>query len=59
MRTCHFNFICYLLAESSQKPSEEQSDRDQYRKAPEGSGDKKGDAGAGNFEFVSFNHLSI
>ena len=39
--------------EQAQKPTDEQqSDRDQYRKAPEAAaGDKKGEAGAGNFEF--------
>ena len=30
-----------------------QSDRDQYRRAPEGGADKKGEAGAGSYEFVS------
>jgi hypothetical protein len=39
------------------KPTEasQPSDRDQYRRAPEagGAGDKKGEAGAGSFEFVS------
>jgi len=39
--------------ESSTKPEDAQpSDREQYRRAPEAGGaDKKGDAGAGSFEF--------
>jgi small subunit ribosomal protein S10e len=43
--------------EAAPKQAEQQSDRDEYRKAPEAgqtSGDKKGEAGAGTFEFVSF-----
>jgi small subunit ribosomal protein S10e len=47
-------FFSKFKAEPAQKQSEDQSDRDQYRKAaPEAGGDKKGEAGAGNFEFVS------
>jgi hypothetical protein len=44
-----------IIAESAPKTDEAQpSDRDQYRRAPEASGDKKGEAGAGSYEFVSF-----
>ena len=39
----------------SSKPAEsaQQSDRDQYRRAPEAGADKKGEAGAGALDFVS------
>ena len=53
----YVKFIIYKIIAEAPKPTEasQPSDRDQYRRAPEagGAGDKKGEAGAGSFEFVS------
>lgn len=53
----------FFLADAP-KPTEasQPSDREQYRRAPEASGaggDKKGEAGAGSFEFVCFFYFNL
>jgi hypothetical protein len=48
----------FILAEPSKAADAQPSDREEYRRAPEG-GDKKGDAGAGSFEFVRIFFLFI
>ena len=48
--------ISFHIIADAPKPTEasQPSDREQYRRAPEagGAGDKKGEAGAGSYEFV-------
>jgi hypothetical protein len=52
------NIKTKLKAEATKAADAQPSDREEYRRAPEAaSGDKKGDAGAGSYEFVSFKLL--